>query len=136
MPATIESIAHSVDRFFNWFDEQTTKAAATPRGQAFLAAGYYVWHSGGHCLAWRKEFDALEKGPATDEDGPYALVTDEGGSALPDEAAGDLAWGGFYESWEDQEGTMQEATMDHAALIAALAADFATFDARRKESGQ
>lgn len=49
-----------------------TTAAQTDDGKLFIQAGFTVHHTGGGCLAWRKELPS----------GDYILITDEDGTQL------------------------------------------------------
>jgi hypothetical protein len=54
--------------FFGWFDKKEAAAKATPVGEAMIAAGYRLEHTGGGCLTWAKYFD----------DKSYIWICDEG----------------------------------------------------------
>lgn len=41
--------------FFEWFDGYVAQVSATDYGKAFLAAGFYVQHTGGGCTAWQMD---------------------------------------------------------------------------------
>jgi hypothetical protein len=62
---------------------------------SFETLNFHIYHTGGGCTAWRKD----------SRDGSFCLVTDEGGTTLPDPTNPDeIVLVGFYNDLED-EGT-------------------------------
>lgn len=78
--------------FWQWFDGIVEAAPETTIGSIMVAAGYEVTHTGGGCLAWRKEAP----------NGGYALICDEG-NGLGDKLA-ETYLTGFY----DVEGEFKD----------------------------
>lgn len=56
-----------MNNFFAWFDATESAALQSPIGAALTPLGFTVHHTGGGCLAWRKELGAY-----------YVLICDEG----------------------------------------------------------
>jgi hypothetical protein len=58
----------------------------------YKAQGFTQYHTGGGCIAWRKDY----------ESGCYALITDEDGCSLPDHDAASV-YVGLYDTEDGEE---------------------------------
>lgn len=100
----------AVDGWWKWWDGVVAAAAATEQGQAFIAAGFTLWHTGGGCTAWRRDIEGA---------GKFVMITDGdlGHKLSAEDIANGLAWTvSVIEDEGDGYSEAQETAITSTAL--------------------
>lgn len=89
--------------------------------QTFLAHGFEIYHTGGGCMAWRKE----------SSDGSYYLITDESGCYLPEDDDRPFILG-RYKNDEDEGQSDLMNLKEFCDYFKRIGANFRSEDAAKK----
>jgi hypothetical protein len=93
-------------KFFTWLDDVCRKAKKSKPGKVLMAAGFTVYHTGGGCLAWRKDYPGKV----------YVLLTDDvDGANLNLDESDDWLIGIYRDDDVDGEPLIEDATAETVA---------------------